>query len=410
MSIKIKKILVVILFMASVFGIATALYFMFFRPAPPPATVLDTDITIPSGAGGALPSTQTGAPTTFEPTGVPAALTEAEEIARGGVTQVTELTTSRVEEIVASASGSTLQYYDPSDGRFYAIDENGNVARLSDKQFLNAEEIDWNKDSDKAIIEFPDGSNVVYDFNSESQVTLPKHWEEFEFSPTQNEIAAKSIALDPNNRWLILSSDDGTKTEAIQPLGENADKVQVSWSPNDQVVAFSDTAQPITGGLDRKMIIPIGKNKENFKGLIVEGLGFDSKWSPNGKQLLYSVAGSYSEYKPLLWIVDATSNTMGENRKSLGLNTWVEKCTFANQSTIYCAVPKTINPNVGLLPSLAKNVPDSLYKIDLSTGQTSLVAIPVTEKTITNLTVSADESNLYFTNAKNGRLDLIKLK
>ncbi|MBI4435468.1 PD40 domain-containing protein, partial [Candidatus Uhrbacteria bacterium] len=253
------------------------------------------------------------------------------------------------------------------------------------------------------------GSNIVYNFDTEKQVTLPSHWEDFDFSPVADELAAKSIALDPQNRWLVVTSDDGSKTQSIQALGENEDKVQVNWSPNDQVVAFADTSNAIQGGVDRNVIYPVGKNKENFKGLVVEGLEFESLWSPNGKQLLYSVTGSYSNNKPLLWIVDATSSTMGDNRQSLGLNTWVDKCTWTSASVVYCAVPLELPNNAGLQRSLYANEPDALFKLDLSAGTSTLIAIPEEATAMNNLQISDDGSSLYFTN-RSGQLELMRLK
>jgi hypothetical protein len=141
----------------------------------------------------------------------------------------------------------------------------------------------------------------------------------------------------------------------------------------------------------------------------VEGLGFESVWSPNGKQLLYSVVGTYSDNKPLIWIVEATPSTMGENRRSLGLNTWVDKCTWGSSSTAYCAVPQDLPDNAGLSRSLYDSLPDVLYKIDFDTGRTTLIAIPEESTTITNLTVSSDESKLYYTN-DDGQLELMMLE
>lgn len=403
-----KKLLLVGGFIVSVFVIAFILYRLFFQAAPPEPTVED-------GTGvstGQLPgSIEAGIREREEAQTQPGTgrLEEADEVARGGLTQTTELTTGAIYNSVLSGDGQAMNYYNAGDGRFYTIDENGNVVALSDTQFLDAESVDWNKDSNKALIEFPDGSNIVYNFDSEKQVTLPQHWEDFDFSPVSDELIAKSIALDPQNRWLVLTSDDGSKTTSIQALGENEDKVDVNWSPNDQVVAFADTSNATQGGLDRNVIYPVGKNKENFKGLVVEGLGFESLWSTNGRQLLYSVAGDYSQNKPLLWIVDATSSTMGDNRRSLGLNTWVDKCTWSSASVVYCAVPLELPPNAGLQRSLYDNEPDALYKLDLSTGTSTLVAIPAKETAMDNLQVSDDESLLYFTNTS-GRLELMRLK
>ena len=207
----------------------------------------------------------------------------------------------------------------------------------------------------------------------------------------------------------MIASDDGSRVETIQELGENESKVEVNWSPNNQVVAFANTAEYSSRGLDRNVIYPVGKNQENFKGLVVEGLGFDSLWSPNGKQLLYSVTGSYSDQKPLLWVVDATSSTMGDNRSSLGLNTWVDKCTWATSSIVYCAVPIDLPANAGLGRAVYVDEPDAVYKVNLDTGRASLVAIPAEETSMENLSVSDDESLLYFTNTS-GQLELLRLK
>lgn len=405
MNERFKKILVVVGFILSVFGIGAALWYTFFKPAEPPPSVTPTEEELgglpTAGEAGERPVT-----TPTEDGGLP----PAAEVAGGGRTVTTALTQTAVSSTNASSDGAGVNFYNPADGKFYTIDENGNPVALSDEKFPEVESVEWNKDGEKAVLEFPDGTNIVYDFNDERQVTLPKHWEDFEFSPESDEILAKSIGVDPNNRWLVTTNDDGSNATAFQALGENADKVTVAWSPNDQVVAFSDTADPISGGLDRKFILPLGKNKENYKGLTVEGLFFSPLWAPDGKTLLYSVAGDYSDNKPLLWLVDATPATMGEDRHSLGLNTWVDKCTFTDSKTVYCAVPRNLPSNAGLARALYIDYPDTLYKIDLSTSKVTLVAIPEEDIPMENLSVSDDGSILYFTNGLDGTLQMMKLK
>jgi Tol biopolymer transport system component len=409
MSTQTKKLIVVGGFILSVFAIAFVLYYLFFRPSPPPASVqeqpsIDFTGELPASIVGQLPRL-----IQEEAQKAGAGLRQADTVARGGITQTVELTTAPIGNPTINSNGTDVNYYNPADGRFYSINADGETVTLSDKQFPEAQNVEWNKDSDKALIEFPDGANIIYDFDAEQQVTLPKHWEDFDFSPVTDEIIAKSIALDPENRWLVVSSDDGSRVKSIQALGTKENKVDVNWSPNDQVVAFADTAPAIEGGLDRKIIYPVGKNKENFKGLVVEGLNFDSLWSPNGKQLLYSVTGDYSDNKPLLWIVDATASTMGENRASLGINTWVDKCTWSSNAAIYCAVPIDMPMNAGLGRALYSDLSDALYKINLSTTRASLVAIPQDGTTMNNLTISSDESLAYFTN-NSGQLEMIRLK
>jgi hypothetical protein len=402
---RLKKILVVAGFIASVVGIAAALYFTFFAPEAPAPTV-QTEEEIPTGLPAAGEAGER--PAEAPPTGVPG-LPPAAPVAAGGRTVTTALTTASVSSAALSGDGTSMNFYNPADGKFYTVDADGNIVALSDKEFPDVEDVEWNRDADKAVLEFPDGTNIVYDFSAERQVTLPKHWEDFEFSPVSDEILAKSIGVDPNNRWLVTTNDDGSNVKAFQALGENADKVTLAWSPNDQVAAFSDTASSLAS-VDRKLILPIGFKGENMKGLTVEGLGFLPNWAPNGKQLLYSVAGDYSSNKPLLWLVDATQATMGENRHSLGLNTWADKCTFASSSTVYCAVPRNLPANAGLQRNLYQDYPDSLYKIELATSKISLVAIPEEDVAMESLRVSEDESTLYFVSGSDGTLQTMRLK
>ncbi|KKU07477.1 MAG: hypothetical protein UX09_C0029G0016 [Candidatus Uhrbacteria bacterium GW2011_GWE2_45_35] len=406
---KTKKILLIAAFVASVIGIGIALYFLFFRPVSQ-ITIVPGEGEEPSiiiGADG-LPISGSGQPTTGTTTTTPSVLPEASEIAAGGITKTIVLTTSSVESVTVSQNGDGMNYYDPRDSRFYSIDADGAVIKLSNKQFPDVDNVAWNSDSSKAVIEFPDGSNVVYDFTAETQVTLPKHWEDFEFSPTQDEIVAKSIGVDPNNRALVISKSDGSQVQSVQALGENADKVQINPSPSDQIIAFANTADSM--GFGRTTILPVGKNQENFKGLVVEGLGFDSLWNPRGDIILYSVYGDTSDYKPLLWVVDGTVNSLGDDRRSLSLNTWVDKCVFASSSVAYCAVPQEMASNAGMQRSAYEMSSDDLYKIDLSNNRSTLVARPEISTPMTNLQVSDDGAYVFYTNNMNGRLEMIRLK
>ena len=405
-----KKILVISLFILSVFGIGFALYYTFFRAAP---TEIAPTVSpeIPSKTGGVpLPSAVAGGERGAIPTPTAPTLPTVSQVARGGATATTALTTSAVSNPAIGSDGISVNYYDANDGRFYRIDKEGNAVRISDQSFPNVENVSWNNASDKAVLEFPDGANIVYDFQAQKQTTLPAHWEDFEFSPIQDQILAKSIGLDPNNRWLVITNADGSNAKTIQALGDNADKVTVSWSPNDQVIAFADTADALDGGPDRKMILPIGKNDENMKGLIVEGYGFTPAWSDDGKKLLYSASGDYSNLKPLLWIADATPSTMGQNRRSLGLNTWADKCAFSDSFTAYCAVPTSLPPNAGLQRSLFKDTPDNLYKVDIATGTVSLLAIPENDRVMEEPAISSDGSTFYFKNGQTGQLEFVRLK
>ncbi len=412
-----KKILIAVLFVAVTIGLGYLLYFMFFRPTPPPTEVTEPGVNAP---GGTLPQALTTPPrpteTVISPTVLlapsitppPQLPPEVSSVASGGSTWVGTLVNKSTAAAQLSSNGKDISYYDKIDGKFYKVDENGNAVALSDKMFPNAENIAWAPDTNKAIVEFPDGANIFFDFTTQKQVTLPKHWKDFNFSPDGTQIAGKSMGIDPNNRWLFTSSPDGSGVQAIEPLGNNEDKVEVTWSPNNQIIATSRTGQAM--GFDRQQILLVGKNHENFPGLTVEGLGFKSQWSTTGDHLLYSVYNSASDYKPTLWIVGAQGDSIGSGRKSLSVNTWADKCTFSDNTTVYCAVPQSMERGAGFQPNLFSSIPDSFYKIDLTTGLKSLIATPYGSFTAKNPMVSADGSYLTYTNQQTGVLERIQLK
>jgi len=410
MDFRTKKILIVIVFVLFVFGVGYLLWSIIFRAALPPEEV-SPPITPDSEITSELPSSlNAGERVVEEPIdegGLPPELVT--EVAIGGKTETESLTLRGVSDVVLGADGKSLNYYDPQDGKFYNVDDSGNKVAIFNEAFLNAENIDWAGDSTKAIVEFPDGANVMVDLTTGTKATLPSHWEDFDFSPNSQQIVAKSIGIDPSNRWLVIADPNGGRAETIAALGNNYDKVTTSWSPNDQVVAFSDTGVEISG-FGRKQMLAVGKHQENFPGIIVEGLFFDPIWNDTGSQILYSTAGPSSNYQPQVWLTNGNSDSLGGDRKSVALNTWAHKCTYASDNIAYCAVPQRLPENSGLQPVLATGIPDSIYMINTKTGSTTLVGEPDTPTSMTNLNVSDDGSVLFFQNEFSGTLKKMQLK
>lgn len=395
--------------------VGIGLYFVFFRrappegpPVPPPvnlvpinAPVLGPQVNIAPLAPGVLAPLVNAPPVNVAP--VPG----VSPTAQGGRTVVTTLTETSAAH-VRLASDGRLQYYDPGSGKFYRIGADGKVVPLSDRQFQNVQSVAWAPRDDRAILEFPDGANVLFDFRTNRQVTLPSHWEDFSFAPDGNRIAGKSVGLDRENRFLFEAEPDGNGFRALEPLGTNARLVDVAWSPNNQVVAFSRTGNDIGDG--RQQVLLIGRNSENFPGLTVEGVDFRPQWSPSGGRILYSDVGSTNDYKPELWIVGGAGDTIGSNRRRLRVNTWADKCTFANDTTVYCAVPEQLQRGYGLEPNIANSIPDTIERIDLTTGLRTTIGRPADDATVAQLSVAPDGSALYFTSRQDGRLREMRLR
>ncbi|TAN33592.1 hypothetical protein EPN28_02155 [Patescibacteria group bacterium] len=391
----VKKIFLIVLLLLVAVLIGIGLYKMFIGAKPaakipyqPPAPITP-GVLPPSGA-----RTTTGAGV---PAGaiLPSAGFMVQTSTPAGFYKAEPVTQISADYAVYPSLNQTggFRYYNAADGKFYDI-RNGKITPLSDQVFYNASNVTWAKNRDIVVIEYPDQSKIIYNFETEKQVTLPKHWSEFSFSPEGKEIAAKSIGLAPENRWLVTTRDDGTGTKTIEPMGNNADRVLVDWSPSRQAVAFSRTGEPL--GAERQEILLVGLNGENFKSLVVEGENFLPKWSTTGKKLLYSVDSSRTDFNPELWISDAYGDRIGDNRQTLKLNTWADKCAFASDDALYCAVPKELPQGAGMARDIANGLADELYKIDLRTGLKTVVPLGG-DYNITNISFDAAKSALYFT-------------
>ncbi|MEK7183295.1 MAG: WD40 repeat domain-containing protein [Patescibacteria group bacterium] len=381
------------------------LYFMIFGgngpSLAPPASEPDA---LP---GGGLPTAGQGSPTPGDAGDTPSGpgTLESSPTANGGITTTTLLTTAGVLQPTVTSNG-TVAYYDPRDGKFYTIDADGNVVLLSQSTFPSADSVVFSQHAESAVIEFPDGSNVVYDFLAGTQTTLPSHWEEFSFSDDGSEIATKSLGTDPSNRSLIITSADGSQAQVVAALGFSDNLVDVNWSPDGNVLGFSRTGSS-GSAFGQNEVYLIDANGEASGVLIVNGTNFKNIWSPDGANILYSVADAGDDYRASLWYGDAAGDRTGNTRLRISLKTTADKCTFASSTVAYCGVPLEMPSGGGSAPSLIIS-PDHLYRIDLPSGRSSLAAIPAQTTKMFNLSVSDDGNELYFTDAQ-GRLNLIQL-
>lgn len=398
-----RRALILVLLILATVGVGVGLYFLFFRaPAAPPA--VNVPVNAPTAG---LPPSAPGAPAGGAAPGVPALPPGVSAVAQGGLTLVTPVAAIPTVGATISASG-TLSFYNRGDGKFYRMSPDGTLSELSNKTFFNVQTATFDRAGNKAILEFPDGSNILANFATGSQVTLPKHWEDFDFSAAGDKIAAKSIGIDPQNRFLVVANPDGSGARAVQELGTNADRVQVKFSPNNQIVGTAETGD--FTGPDSREVFLIGQNNENFKSIVVQGFDFRNQYSPGGDSMLYSVAGSDSSYKPQLWIVDSSGDNIGKNRRSIPVETWADKCAFTSNTTVVCAVPQQLEDGAGLQPEVADTTPDDLVRIDLDTGLQTKIATPEGGHTIDKVIPTPDGSAIFFTDKGSGTINKIQLK
>lgn len=388
-------------------AIGLGMYLLFFRATPSVVPIAETPGAVQTPGG--LPTAGSGSP--IVPGGVVTppgtGSLPISQVANGGLTSTITLTTSAVTSPTATANGQVV-YYDPGDGKFYTIDTNGKAVALSEAKFPSASNVTFDAAGDVAAVEFPDGSNVVYNFSTGVQSTLPAHWEDFSFSQDGSSIATKSVATDPSARSLVISSADGSSATPIAALGTNQDKVSVVMSPDGSIVGFSATGATPTSTFGQNSIYLIGKDGKDAGVLFVTGSNFTPKWSPDSSHLIYSVADAGKDYRATLWYADKDGDQKTATRKQIPINTLASKCTFASDSLLYCAVPTDMPAGAGSAPSLI-TAPDNLYKVDLSTLKATLIATPAVSTQMSNLSVSPALDTLFFSD-KFGRLNSLRLK
>ncbi len=410
-----KRILALIGIIAATLIFGFLIYKLFFAPVSKEKTAGTDEQIGTAGKLGTSPEGEGGDRTTDEisPDVVFPSAADVSPIADGSkVVAVTSLVTVPNTGSTLSADGDGVQFYNKLDGKFYRADEEGNQVALSNEIFPAVQKVTWAPNKSLAALEFPDGNKVIYDFNAQKQHSIPSHWNDLEFSPDSAQMVGKTESPDPQLRYLFSARTDGTGSTAILPLGDNGDKVITNWSPNNQVVAFSKTAAPTGGAADRQGILLIGKNGENFKQIMAEGLGFEPQWSPSGDRVLYSVFNRSSNLGPSLWVDGGSNETIGAAKNYLSINTWAHKCTFVDNDEAICAVPNPdkLLPGIGFAPNLATDTDDTIYKINIKTGLQTIVAKPNGNLTIDQLSVSKDGGTLFMKEKKSGEILKMRLK
>lgn len=305
-----------------------------------------------------------------------------------------------------NTKSNALNFYDYDDQRFYKLDANGNKIPLSDKQFYKVQNVTFSPVKDQAILEYPDGTTIMYDFDKEQQYTLPNSWTDFKFNNTGDKIAFRELNIQPDYRWLSVANPDGTGKKLIQHLGENDGKIQINWSPNQQIVA----QYPELDNLSRSIVYFIGQNEENFKAIYVDGADVRLAWSPKGDTLLASSYSPATGFNPQLQIITYNPTTNEATaKKTINLQTWANKCTYKDNDTLICAVPTEMVSGAGMQPDVMKFTPDDLYEVDVKTGSTRKIMDNMQNYTMTNLSIGPD-GNLYFIDQNDGTLNKVSLE
>lgn len=413
---KTKKILIIALFVIIVLVLGYLIYSIFFkRPNVAPNVNPNQSAT----STGTLPQNLEGEARYLELAKQQQELgrlkidesIKPDDFANGGYTNSKEILSKDIPANELSSYNKGMNYYDPEEQMFFRIMDDGSIQRLSDKKFYAVQSVTWSKNNDRAIIEYPDKTKVLYDFNKDKQVvTFPKEMKDFAFSSSENTIASKWVGQYSDYNYIVSAGYDGTNLKFVEPMGDEERNVKIAWSPDSEILAtyrkYIDS--------ERQEVFFINGDGKNLSSLVVEGGGFDGKWNTQGDKILYSVYSSDSQYNPTLWIANGQGDDLGSGKQYLNINTWADKCDFSKTQNnyVYCAVPDSLPDGSGMYPSVASGVPYGIYKIDIYSGYKEKIADPVyggNRVSIDKLYIGDNDQKIYYTNQLNGYLYNINL-
>lgn len=388
MSPNLKRILLSLGLIAVAALAGWGLYWLFFRTLPTP--IENPPSNMPGG--GEFPSAgpSTGASSTASAGHFP--VTPDDGV---GPYVATGQAADRIAGAGVGADGGSVQYYDAGRQQFVRLQADGSVDPLSAAKFYGVSDVTWAPGGSKAILAYPDGSNVLYDFATQQQATLPRAMDNFSFDPTGQKLASLYKGSSPEEQWLVVSNPDGSQIQLVEPISGKVDSFQPNWAPNGQVVGlFHETVDG-----SRQQVVPIGRNGENFRSFTAPGLGFVGSWSPSGERLLYSVHSS--DGKPQLYLADGRPQTFGSNSQPLGLAANADQCAFSG-TAVYCASLDNPPALVSQYPELAVGQPASLWRVDLTTGVTQRMGqLPAN---MTPGRVFTSDQGVYVADQTSGRL------
>lgn len=381
-----RRILLSLGLLVAAAAIGYGLYWLFFRTAPPA-----TPPPVGPIGGGEFPTSTEGGGTVATGTGrFPV------QPADGLGPYVAEGATGEVVGASPAGDGS-LRYYDSLRQQFVTLAADGSITPLSPDRFFGVSDVTWAPGKQRAIVAYPDGSKVLYDFVTQQQSTLPRAMANLSFDPSGERLASLYLGGTREEQWLVVSNADGSQIQLVEPVGGKVGNFTASWSPAGQIVGIF--AEAVDG--QRQQVVPIGRNGENFKSFVAPGRGFTAEWSPSGERVLYSVFNEDTQGRPSLYIANGGADSFGTDSVSLGLQTTADWCAFSGGS-LYCAALDSPPPLLGTYPELARGQPASLWRIDLASRQRTLVSpLPAG---FTPAGVSVDESGVYVADQQTGRL------
>ena len=316
---------------------------------------------------------------------------------------------SDVAVISPIISDNKVLYYSKLNGNVLKTDFEGkSIQPLTNIAIPNLITTVWSFDKSQTINIYQENDvvkKVLFDFASQKATQLDSKIKSVSFAPNQNKIAYQFIDDSLGKNTITIADSNGLNWKDIFNI--RMENIRLYWTKDNLLTLTSAPSGIVKGSA---LTIDTTPKIISLKKLISDIYGLTIKYSPDGKNLIYSQTDQYG-HNPTLHLIKE-----GGVAEKTNLNTLSDKCAFSKNNNIYCAIPKIINGSLILPDDFYKNIAnfsDIFFKIDMANNKSSIIFDPADFKydfNASDLNISPNEDYIIFVNKKDGLLYSIKIK
>jgi hypothetical protein len=402
-----RRILIIVASAIVVIGIAVAVYFFFFAPKAGKLTVTDNPFS-DTGSASATASTDLregqGAGTVVGPNFVK--ITDG-PVAEGMAAVDVNIATPGAGTTSSSTPTTPdvdVRFIDRASGNIYSyVVHARTLTRRSNKTLPGIQEASWTPSGSMAFVRFlttnaTDGEHI-------GTYALPLDGNNGYF--LEQDLAEARVSS-TTGLFTLLTSTTGSVGTIAKIDGSSPRTLFTSLISSLVVYPAGNTYFAHTKASSATYGYGFQINGNSFSRILGPLPGLTLLPSPSGKSLLYSYIDNGTQRLAVI-------NTVNHTATALPLATLTEKCTWADEGTVYCGVPT--NVGTGTLPDDwyqgAVSFTDRIWRIDMNARVATLVVDPKEVAKVSidaiDLTVDAKKDVLTFMDKKTGSLWLYDL-
>jgi len=292
----------------------------------------------------------------------------------------------------------TIKFYERDTGNVVQINGDGSGRKvLDDVTMQNLQTVRWAPTSSFVATQ-NNGKYSTYNHKTDAGHTFSSKVSNLHF--TGNKVAYTyntETGVD-----LSIADPSGGNFQTLVELTSN----EISLSSIPTTYKISYTLKP--SAYRASSLTVVSSSTQNSETLISDQYGLQVSWSPQGKKALLASASQRGGSEMTFTIIDSS----GTVNQTFGTGTVLEKTVWKDPQTIYFTKPnlskEVVMPDDYLNGNLGE-FRESLYKLDLSSGQVTKLIPDIGAVNSRNLFLNEAGTKLFFINQRDGRLYRISL-